>query len=657
MENIALDRLLKALDLAVLRLRRDRSFQLISEKPPWWGCLDWTAADAPQTWKLTGGLSFLDNFLDDAEPFWKTAGQGRLASGMWNESKGGKDYLFEAQALNLDGCSLLVIERLDQGPEGRPALLRKAREYQFSYENEIARRARLERELRQAQQAAQALDRAKSEFLANMSHEIRTPMNGIIGVTELLLGSETTAQQQDYLNMVKESAASLLQIINGVLDLAKIEAGTLALKTAPFDLRRLLDDTLTLLEVQARVAGLALTWKVNPAVPNRLVGAPDQMRQILVNLVGNAVKFTEKGAVEVRVGLESPSATDPVLHFWVIDSGIGIPPENQKTIFDSFVQVEGSMDRRRGGTGLGLAICARLVGQLGGRIWVESQVGQGSTFHFTLPCQIQPDPAPESAALALEPRPRQTWRPLDILLAEDHPVNQKLTVHLLEKWGHRVQVAGNGRQALALWQKRHFDIILMDVQMPAMDGLETTAAIRTKETENHVPIVAMTAQAMQGDHQRCIEAGMDAYLPKPIEQAALFDTIERLANLGSAPAPSAAVAGSPLDQEALRRRFGSAPDLLADIIQLFWQHAPVQVDRILQAAAAQDAESLRRAAHTLKGAVSNFGAGPAFRAAQVLEDMGDANQFDGVKAACRDLDRELAALKAALAVFVPDHSP
>jgi PAS domain S-box-containing protein len=391
----------------------------------------------------------------------------------------------------------------------------------------------LSEELRVARDTAVEASRAKSEFLANMSHEIRTPMNGIIGMQALALSASAAEDRNGYLEASQNSAYSLLAILNDILDVSKIEAGRLELHRAPFSLRRSVDDVLQLVRPRAQEKGLELVSTISASVPDGLVADALRMRQILTNLLGNAVKFTDRGRVELSVDFHPAAGDQLQLDFVVTDTGIGIRPEHKNVIFEAFRQADSSTTRQFGGTGLGLTISARLVAMMGGTIEVESTFGQGSQFRFTIPCKLAPRDtvtAPSRASADLHGGPPKQLR---ILLAEDNTVNQRLAKRLLEKRGHEVSIAGDGRQAVeAASLGPIFDVILMDVQMPIMDGLEATRAIRQIENpqRNSVPIVAMTAFAMKADRDRCLAAGMNGHLSKPIDPVELSTTVESYAS-------------------------------------------------------------------------------------------------------------------------------
>ena len=408
--------------------------------------------------------------------------------------------------------------------------------------HDVSSQKKVQNMLLESKKVAEAASEAKTMFLANMSHEVRTPMNTILGMVGLTLDTELTVEQRDNLLTVKNAADILLSLLNDILDLSRVEAGKIQLENIEIEIERIVSSVCKTMDILARNKGLSLRWVVDEDVPLMVKGDPVRVRQILVNLINNAVKFTKEGIILVEVKVKKREGDQCELLFAVKDQGIGIETDKQEAIFDVFTQEDASTTRQFGGTGLGLSICKKLLELMHGRIWVESSKGKGSTFYFLIPYVIvKKDDIPEAlreesieaqlmAQITKKKSEEQASRitQLNILLAEDNLVNQKMTQRILEKRGWRVVVANNGQEVLDMMEQQTFDLILMDAQMPVMDGFESTMNVRKKEegTGKRIPIVALTARAMSGDRNKCLDAGMDGYVSKPIERDQLFETIQ-----------------------------------------------------------------------------------------------------------------------------------
>jgi signal transduction histidine kinase/HPt (histidine-containing phosphotransfer) domain-containing protein len=515
------------------------------------------------------------------------------------------------------------------------------------YAMDITERKRLEADLAASQEAANAANRAKSEFLANMSHEIRTPMNAIIGLAHLALKTDLDHRQRDYLTKVSGAAQSLLRIVNDVLDVSKIEAGQLQLEHIRFNVHTVFDDLISIVGHRLAEKGLELRLDIGAELPEHLLGDPLRLSQVLLNLANNAVKFTPRGFVAVHAHVLEHVGDDVRVRFAVEDSGIGLTAEQAGRLFRPFVQADSSTTRQFGGTGLGLSISKRLVDLMGGEIGVSSEPGRGSTFWFTV--RLKRAPASEQAPLAADAAPPPNLRGARILLAEDNPINQQVALELLQGAGARVDVATSGRDAVEAVQARDYDAVLMDLQMPLMDGLQATRAIRARPRLRDLPIIAMTASVMSGDRDRCLEAGMTDHISKPVSVDQLLGTLARWLpqRAGAAPAPAlpAADGGPELpDLDGLNvaegvRRVGGDRALYRRLLLQFREHSGGAADDIRDALAAADRVRAKAAAHTLKGVAGTLSARELQGAAQALESA--------LRRGAAAVDGEVAALVAA----------
>ncbi len=500
--------------------------------------------------------------------------------------------------------------------------------------------------LEDARIRAEQANNAKGDFLANVSHEIRTPLSGIVGMAEHAASRVGDSQAIDMLRRIRASAEALLVIIGDILDFSKIESRKLTLQHETFALETLLQDAMDTIRVRAFDKHLELHLEVQPGVPPQLVGDPVRLRQVLVNLLGNAVKFTEKGEIRLRVDVASRLSDEVCLHVAVLDTGIGIPREKQEMVFEAFAQADGSAARRFGGTGLGLSISARLVELMGGDIWVESESGKGSAFRFTAQFALPPKRAvvPETSSVA------EKQRQLSVLLVEDEEVSRELLAAFLLTGGHRVVTARSGREALTELSRHTIDVVLMDLQMPEMDGIETAATIREWErgAGGHLPIIAMTASALYADPDRCAAAGIDRYTMKPISRERLFELIDEVRSTAVPMQVPPELAG----RAAFLQGLGDDTELARRLIDLFIEQAPKLMGDLRAAVESGDAVSLRKAAHALKGSISNFPPGPAHGAAARMEMIG----FDGDITAAREvwpvLEAQVERLKALLPALI-----
>ncbi|MFC3684838.1 ATP-binding protein [Hydrogenophaga luteola] len=536
---------------------------------------------------------------------------------------------------------------------------------------DIGERKRAEAEGERARQLAEQASRAKSEFLANISHEVRTPLNALMGLTRLLMDSPLNTEQKNWLELMDSSAHALLGLLNDVLDLSRIEAGKLSIERIRFDLHEVLQDVGALYAEQARAKPLAWSLDMAPGLPRHMQGDPGRLRQVLSNLLSNALKFTPRGGrIHVTADVVRHGAASR-LRLQVQDSGVGISPKQQATIFDAFTQADASTARRFGGSGLGLAICSRLVRLMGGEIGLQSALGQGSTFTVTLP--LDDTKATDHAPLSATAEPDgiaqagDRFAGLRVLVAEDHPVNELLMRQLLQRLGCTVLLARDGEQAVELWSRGGVDLVLMDVQMPGTNGLQATQRIRELEaarSQPHTPIVAVTANAMSGDRDTCLAAGMDSYTPKPVEPQTLMRAMdEALRRASGQPAPARlpeepatephtpAAAGA-LDVAKLRRRLDGDEDTLRQLAQAMRTDLAERLRQLARALQTQDADQAVAHAHGLKGSLGSMTAERGARLAKGLELAALARDWRLFERALPLMQAEAQALDQALAALL-----
>ena len=512
-------------------------------------------------------------------------------------------------------------------------------------------------ELREARDAAERANQAKSIFLANVSHEIRTPLNAVIGTTELLGDTGLTPVQHEHLDAIRESAEALLDIINDILDFSKIEAGKLVSEQEPFRLRDRLGNIVKSLAPRLHGKPVAMVNNVAPDAPDALVGDARLLRQVLANLLSNAIKFTARGEIVLHVRLEERTDDTVTLRFEVADTGIGIPADKQQVIFEEFVQADASTTRQYGGTGLGLAIASRLAGVLGGSIGLQSEPGRGSTFHFTARFGLGAAGAVETSR---DREPAVELRPLRVLLVEDSVANQRVATGMLEKAQHTVRVVTDGAAAVEACAAERFDVVLMDLQMPRMDGYEATRAIRRREQEqgdHGTPIVALTARASMGNEALCLSAGFDGYLPKPYRSRELLDAIAaQVGETERVVAPVATSGAAPpdarLDWDAAVEAVDGDRELLGKVLDGFLGQQPALIAEIREALETGDLPVVKRVAHTVGGSLRLFQGAHVVALANDLEDRCEAGSSDQVAASWSTLEPELAAVVVELREWV-----
>src|SRR5579863_164165 len=515
-------------------------------------------------------------------------------------------------------------------------------------------------DLEKAMRAALAASQAKSEFLANMSHELRTPMNGLLGMLDIVLDSRVEPEQRDHLETAQRCAYSLLALLNDILDLSKIEAGKMMLENIPFNVRTLLEDCVKSYHATAAQKKIGLHFEADPSAPTQILGDPLRLRQVAANLLSNAVKFTDRGWVCLRLSAQPATSKndharndraddEPGSHVNMIidvsDTGPGIEADKLPFIFDKFTQADGSITRKYGGTGLGLAITRRLTGIQGGQVQVESRVGKGSTFTVTIPCELVKSPPSAPAERRREITARHGASVARVLLVEDNLVNQKVVMAILRKQGFHIDVANDGREALTKLETSAGDyhLVLMDIQMPVLDGLETTRAIRRDPRWQNLPIIAMTAHAMNGDRERCLQAGMNAYISKPVQPAHLVSMVET--HLNSRAPETPAQPPNAIERALIDRLMQGDSAMVNDLLHVFLQLAPERLERLAAAAEQADGGALAAEAKNIAAAAEQLTSRGLAECAQRIEQAAARGDFNRVKHDLKTLKHEIATLE------------